>query len=233
MAISQFSGFNTLLYYSSTLFSLVGFSNPVAVGLVVAGTNFIMTWINAMLVDPFGRRRVLICTVWGMSAGLMAVAIAFHFIPVDLDTLDIKETQVTTPAIVVLIFIIWFCVFYGLSVGNIAWMSTDFFPQEIRAMGAMWMTCCNWGPNLIVSSTFLSMMRGITPSGAFGFYSALCGIGWVLIILFYPEVSGLTLEEVSEVFNHGFGVKYARKLRKQRKQVQAEHRIAAANKIVT
>lgn len=30
------------MYYSSTLFALVGFSNPVAVGLVVAGTNFIM-----------------------------------------------------------------------------------------------------------------------------------------------------------------------------------------------
>lgn len=42
MVISQMSGFNTLMYYSSTLFALVGFSNPVAVGLVVAGTNFLM-----------------------------------------------------------------------------------------------------------------------------------------------------------------------------------------------
>ena len=62
MVISQLSGFNTLMYYSSTLFALVGFSNPVAVGLVVAGTNFVMTWVNMMMVDPFGRRRLLICT---------------------------------------------------------------------------------------------------------------------------------------------------------------------------
>jgi hypothetical protein len=41
------SGFNTLMYYSSTLFALVGFSNPVAVGLVVAGVNFIMTWVSS------------------------------------------------------------------------------------------------------------------------------------------------------------------------------------------
>ena len=40
MVISQLSGFNTLMYYSSTLFALVGFSNPVAVGLVVAGGEF-------------------------------------------------------------------------------------------------------------------------------------------------------------------------------------------------
>lgn len=43
MVISQMSGFNTLMYYSSTLFALVGFSNPVAVGLVVSGTNFVVS----------------------------------------------------------------------------------------------------------------------------------------------------------------------------------------------
>ena len=61
------------------------------------------------------------------------------------------------------------------------------------------------------------MMKGLTPTGAFGFYAAICFIGWILIILFYPEVSGLTLEEIGEVFKHGFGVSYARKLRRDRK----------------
>ena len=138
MVISQMSGFNTLMYYSSTLFALVGFSNPVAVGLVVAGTNFVMTWVNMMTVDPFGRRRVLVCTVWGMAAGLMAVAIAFHFIPVNTHTLVLEATTVSSPAIVVLVFIIWFVFFYGVSVGNTAWMSTDFFKFEVRAVGTLW-----------------------------------------------------------------------------------------------
>ena len=96
-------------------------------------------------------------------------------------------------------------------------MSTDFFPMEVRAMGTMFLTCSCWGSNIIVSSTFLSMMKGLTPTGAFGFYAAICGIGWVLIIFFYPEVSGLTLEEIGEVFQHGFGVRYASNLRKERK----------------
>lgn len=229
MVISQMSGFNTLMYYSSTLFALVGFSNPVAVGLVVAGTNFVMTWVNMMTVDPLGRRRVLLSTVWGMAAGLLAVAVAFSFIPVDRSTLTLETTQITPPAIVVLVFIIWFVFFYGVSVGNTAWMSTDFFPMEVRAMGTMWLTCSCWGSNIIVSSTFLSMMKGMTPSGAFGFYAAICGIGWILIYFFYPEVSGLTLEEIGEVFQHGFGVKYARQLRKDRKETIKE-RIQNAEK---
>lgn len=119
------------MYYSSTLFDIVGFSNPVAVGLVVAGTNFIMTWVNMMCVDPIGRRRVLLSTVWGMSAGLVAVAVAFSFIPIDRETLALKSNNVHTPAIVVLVFIIWFVFFYGVSVGNTAWMSTGMFTPQI------------------------------------------------------------------------------------------------------
>jgi SP family myo-inositol transporter-like MFS transporter 13 len=30
-------------------------------------------------------------------------------------------------------------------------------------------------------------MKGMTPSGAFGFYAAICGIGWVLICKFYDH----------------------------------------------
>lgn len=163
MVISQMSGFNVLMYYSSTLFDIVGFSNPVAVGLVVAGTNFIMTLVNMYCVDPIGRRRVLLSTVWGMAAGLMAVAIAFSFIPIDRETLEVTSDNIRTPAIVVLCFIIWFVFFYGVSVGNTAWMSCDFFPIRVRAMGTMWLTCSCWGSNIIVSSTFLSMMKVSQP----------------------------------------------------------------------
>ena len=169
-------------------------------------------------VDPLGRRRVLVSTVWGMSVGLLAVAVAFIWIPVNTDTLELTSSSgIHAPAIAVLVFIVWFVVFYGVSVGNTAWMSTDFFPIEVRSMGTMFLTCSCWGSNIIVSSTFLSMMKAMTPSGAFGFYATICFIGWLLIIFFYPEVSGLTLEEIPRVFEHGFGVKYSRELRKQRK----------------
>ncbi|PIG79911.1 MFS sugar transporter [Aspergillus arachidicola] len=214
MVISQLSGFNTLMYYSSTLFALVGFDNPTAVGIVVAGTNFIMTWVNMMVIDKMGRRRLLLSTAWGMSVGLIAIAVAFSFIPVDLDTLDLKSNSVSPPAIVVLVFIIWFVIFYGVSVGHTAWMSTDIFPLEI--------TCSSWGSNVIVSSAFLSMMKSIPPSGAFGFYAGICGVGYVLIYFFYPEVSGLSLEETKEVFKHEFVVRYARNLRKERKDIIRE-----------
>jgi SP family myo-inositol transporter-like MFS transporter 13 len=156
MVISQMSGFNTLMYYSSTLFALVGFKNPTAVGLVVAGTNLVMTFANSMLVDPWGRRKTVVTTAWGMSASLFAVAIAFHWIPVDSKSLAPLQDTVSPAAIVVLAFIILFIVSYGVSVGNTAWMSTDFFAQEVRGMGTMYLTCSCWASNGSYSQLFNS-----------------------------------------------------------------------------
>lgn len=55
-AISQLGGFNTLMYYSGTLFALVGFNKPAAVSIVVGGTNFIFTVVNMLMIDRIGRR---------------------------------------------------------------------------------------------------------------------------------------------------------------------------------
>lgn len=76
---------------------------------------------------------------------------------------------------------------------------------------------------VIVSSTFLTQMHSLTPSGTFGFYAAICFIGWILIILFYPEVSGLTIDETSQVFERSTFkmVSYARKTRAERKAAGA------------
>jgi SP family myo-inositol transporter-like MFS transporter 13 len=46
--------------YSSTLFDIVGFSNPIAVGSVVAVVNWIFTVLSIFIIDRVGRRRLLL-----------------------------------------------------------------------------------------------------------------------------------------------------------------------------
>lgn len=134
MAISQLGGFNSLMYYSSTLFALVGFANPVAVGTIIAATNFFFTWVNLMVVDRFGRRRILLSTMWGMALFLGLAAVAFHWIPINHD-LTLKSTKIGWPAYVVLACMIIYVGFYSSGMGNTAWLSSEFFPMEVRAYG--------------------------------------------------------------------------------------------------
>lgn len=70
MAFQQLCGFNSLMYYSATIFSYAGFSNPTAVGLIVAGANFVFTVLSMFLLDRVGKRRLLLWTYPNMIAGL-------------------------------------------------------------------------------------------------------------------------------------------------------------------
>ncbi|WYZ38212.1 hypothetical protein EsH8_III_000126 [Colletotrichum jinshuiense] len=217
MAISQLSGFNSLMYYSPLIFSLVGFDNPVAVGTIIAGTNFIFTFVNLILVDRVGRRRILLCTVQFMGVFLVVAAVAFKWIPINHDLSLGEGATVGPPAIIVLVSMVFFVAFYSSGIGNTAWLSSEFFPMEVRAMGTMMLTMSCWGSNIIVASTFLTQMENTTPSGAFGFYAAICVLGWVSIYFCYPEVKNMTLEDIREIFSHGFGVQRAREFQKQMK----------------
>lgn len=218
MAVSQLGGFNTLMYYSATLFKIVGFSNATAVAIVVSGTNFIFSLVNLVLVDRFGRRRILTITVLGMSACMLLAAVAFHWIPVSKD-LVVESSNVGWPGILVLICIICYVAFYSSGVATIAWIGTELIPMEVRAVGTMLITVTCWSTNIIIASTFLSMMKGLTPSGAFGFYCGICFCGWIFFVICYPECKGMPLEAVREVFANGFGVKYSRQWQKDNKHL--------------
>ncbi|KAH9217154.1 myo-inositol transporter [Leptodontidium sp. 2 PMI_412] len=213
MAISQLGGFNTLMYYSSTLFALVGFNKPVAVSLVVGGTNFLFGFACFFTLDRFGRRIILLITVMGMALSLTIAAIAFHWIPVSRD-LVLEAQGINWAGVLLLVTIIFYVGFFAAGVAPVAWVGTELLPHEVRALGTMINTLTCWGCNIIIASTFLSMMKSMTPSGAFGFYAGICGTGWVFIFFCYPEVHGMPLELVREVYTHGFGVKHAKKMQK-------------------
>ncbi|VUC32490.1 unnamed protein product [Clonostachys rosea] len=223
MAIRQLCGFNTLMYYSITLFQIVGFRDPIAVGTVVAGTNWLMTFLSIFLIDRIGRRRLLLWSMWGMPTFLVVAAIVFRWIPLDRDTLELTTDEVGWPAIIVLVSMILFVAFYAAGLGCVPWQTNELLPLEVRAIGTALINVVLWASNIIVSSTFLSMMRGISPSGTFGFYAALSLSGYLFVIFCYPEASGMTLEEVRNVFEHGFGVRYAEEWRKQNKAGLVQH----------
>lgn len=217
MAVSQLGGFNTLMYYAATLFAIAGFSNATAVAITVSGTNFIFSFVNLILVDRFGRRIILCVTVLGMAICMAIAAIAFAYIPIDRSSLTIDGIAPSWAAPLVLVAIICYVGFFSSGVATIAWIGTELIPLEVRAVGTMFNTVTCWSTNIIIASTFLSIMKGATPSGAFGLYGAICFCGWLFFIFFYPEVKGMPLESIREVFQDGFGVKYSKKWQRDNK----------------
>ncbi|KAJ9109092.1 Myo-inositol transporter 1A [Naganishia friedmannii] len=220
----QLCGFNTLMYYSATIFSMAGFNNPTATGLIVSGSNLFFTIVSMLLLDRVGKRRILLSTYPGMIAGLALAAVAFGKMTAHtggkLITGEVYPAQWSN---MMLGMMVVFIAFYATGSGNITWTCGELFPMELRGVGSAILAGGVWSANIVISATFLSIMNAIGAAGAFGLYAGICALGLVFIFFCYLEPSGLSLEEIQICYEHGFGIAKSREIRREhalaRKQV--------------
>ncbi|OQV06241.1 hypothetical protein CLAIMM_10839 [Cladophialophora immunda] len=212
-ALQQLCGFNSLMYFSATIFQLLGFQSPTLTSLSVAGTNFLFTIAAFHLIDRLGRRRILLLTIPVMVLALLLCAGAFTFVP--LHSGDRIETTVDSPsgtsvpqlpAIAILIAMLLYVSTYAMGLGPVPWQQSELFPLSVRSLGSSLATATNWLCNTVVGLTFLPMMDFLGAQWTFVTYAGICALGWVVVWWIYPETMGLRLEEVGELLKNGWGV---------------------------
>ncbi|KAJ9297979.1 hypothetical protein DTO271G3_4200 [Paecilomyces variotii] len=212
--VQQLCGFNSLMYFSATIFSLLSFSSPTLISLSVAVTNFLFTLFAFSQIDRIGRRRILLLSIPIMTVSLIVCTLAF--LPLDLKNAppvhqlrdegsDITKGRKSLP-IIILLSLIVYTASYASGLGNVPWQQSELFPLNVRSVGSALATATNWGSNFIVGLTFLPLMEWISPSSTFLIYAAICVAGWVGVWAIYPEMSGLSLEQVKELLADGYGV---------------------------
>lgn len=206
----ELCGFNSLMYFSATIFTLLGFDSPTFTSLSVACTNFIFTCVSLLLVDRVGRRRILLYSIPFMALGLLFCSVGFGYIPdlVSLSDLKVKVTSSSSmsssftsdiAALVVLLSIVMFVSSFAVGLGTIPWLQSELFSLQVRALGSSLSTSTNWGTNFLVGLTFLPMIEFLSLSGTFIFYSGICIVGWATIWRLYPERMGYGLEEMKDL----------------------------------
>ncbi|KAH8599309.1 MFS sugar transporter-like protein [Bisporella sp. PMI_857] len=208
--LQQLCGFNSLMYFSATIFMFLGFSDPTLTSLSVALTNFFMTCVALMIIDRAGRRRILLWSVPVMAAALLFCSMGFHFIDIPPDLASIPEDiplSSRTAPLFVLASVMLYVAAYALGLGNVPWMQSELFPLSVRSLGSGISTSTNWGANFVIGLTFLPMMEWLTPTWTFIVYALLCIVGWFCIWRIYPETKGLSLEEIGSLLADGWGVK--------------------------
>lgn len=219
--IQQFTGFNSLMYFSATIFETIGFHNATAVSIIVAATNFVFTGVAICIIDKVGRRRILLWGIPGMCISLVVCAVAFHFLGVDFSSTDvvIQKTGITGWGVIIIVGMVLFVASYAIGIGNSAWTGVELFSDvNVRSVGGMFAAATNWSGSLVILSTFLTMLEKITPPGTFGFFACLCFVSFLFVYFLLPEVTGLELEETTTLLEGGFNVRAASKLSKERRQ---------------
>lgn len=208
--LQQAAGFNSLMYFSATIFTMLSFSSPTLTSLSVAMTNFLFTLVAFALIDRIGRRRILLYSIPVMALSLIACALAFSSL--DMSKM-LSETQTRAESdgsfhpIAILICLTVYTASYAFGLGNVPWQQSELFPLNVRSIGSALATATNWGSNTIVALTFLPMMEWLSPSWTFTVYAVICVAGWFVVWAIYPEMSGLSLEEVKGLLADGWGVR--------------------------
>ena len=194
---------NSLMYFSATIFALVGFDQPTLTALTVAATNFVFTVAALLLVDRIGRRRVLLYSIPVMALGLVLAAYGFSFLDLSVGDSDVTAPASKSPssASLVLVSIMLYVGAYAIGLGNVPWMQSELFALNVRSLGSGLSTATNWGANFVVGLSFLPLMDALTPSWTFVLYAAVCAVGFFLVRACYPETSGLSLEEAASLLD--------------------------------
>ncbi|WVW83564.1 hypothetical protein I302_105585 [Kwoniella bestiolae CBS 10118] len=215
----QFCGFNTLMYYSATLFAVLGFKNATAVGMIVASVNFLFTLVALKIVDPLGRRTTMLLTLPVMIVGLILVAFFLHILTAQTGGELVEGSNYPLAiSLLVLLSMLVYVAGYATGLGNIPWQQGELFRLEVRGLGTSISTATCWTGNLLIAGSFLSLMHAITPTGAFALYAFFCMLSWLFCYFLYPETSGLSLEEVSLVFEDDFGVLKSQQIRREKSE---------------
>lgn len=196
------------MYFSATIFTMVGFQSPTLTSLTVAVTNFIFTLVALTLIDRIGRRRILLYSLPFMILGLLMSAFGFSYVSLD----DASEMSPSAEgagggAVIILISIMVYVASFAIGLGNVPWMQSELFPLSVRSLGSGVSTATNWGSNFVIGLTFLPLMDALSPSWTFVLYAVICVIGYVLIWRIYPETAGLTLEEATMLLENDWGVR--------------------------
>ncbi|KAI5448988.1 hypothetical protein NCC49_005698, partial [Naganishia albida] len=206
-ALQQLSGFNSLMYYSSTLFASLGFHNSTAVSSLVAVVNFAFTLVALKIVDPFGRRRTMLWTLPGMIIALFLAAYIFTRLTAETGyRLEPGHEYPREWTLLAVSAMLAYVASYATGLGCIPWAQGELFRLEVRGIGTSLCTATNWACNLVVSATFLSLMEVITPGGAFALYGVVCVLGYLFCYACQPETAYLTMEQTFELFTDDFGI---------------------------
>jgi MFS transporter, SP family, galactose:H+ symporter len=187
-------GINTVIYYAPTIFQIAGFktaNTAILATSVVGVVNVLATVAAIFLVDRLGRRALLLIGVAGMMVTLTATGAVFAIGP-------------NKAAYFILGCVLLYIVSFAISMGPVFWlMSSEIFPNKLRATGASLSTVANWAANLLVSITFLSLLHAAGNALTFWIYAFIALLTLAFVWFIVPETKGKTLEQIETYWRNG------------------------------
>ncbi|SPE43416.1 D-xylose transporter XylE [Candidatus Sulfopaludibacter sp. SbA3] len=182
---NQFSGINAILYYLNDIFAKAGFTKVSAdlQSVAVGATNLVFTVVAMSVIDKLGRKKLLLIGAVGTAVALAGVA-AIFLMGAHQDLL--------------VWCLVGFIAFFAFSQGAVIWVYlSEVFPTRVRAKGQSLGSFTHWIMNALISFIF-PMLAAKSGGVPFVFFAVMMAVQFFVVLLFYPETAGRSLEEMQK-----------------------------------
>jgi sugar porter (SP) family MFS transporter len=182
---NQLSGINAILYYLNSIFAAAGF-NKVSSDLqavAIGATNLVFTMIAMSVIDRVGRKKLLL--IGAVGTGLCLAGVAGIFLSHQHEQLLVW-------------LLIGYIAFFAFSQGAVIWVYLgEVFPNRVRAHGQSLGSFSHWFMNGAISLVF-PVMAAKSGGYPFLFFAAMMAVEFFVVLFFYPETKGLSLEDLQK-----------------------------------
>ncbi len=185
----QFFGINVVMYYGPFIFEKAGFhsaSSDILLTFYLGVVNTVLTIITGLIIDRFGRRKLLMIGSVIAGCSLFTLSALFHI-----------GIHYPWQGMMMMICMVTFIIGYCISVGSLFWLIiSEIFPLSIRGQAMSIATATQWLANFAVSLSFLSLLNTIGPSITFSMYASVCCMAVIFTYFYVPETKRSTLEDI-------------------------------------
>lgn len=198
MFLQSFTGINSVVFYSTTIFGFAGFSQAILATASFGVVNFLSTVWSATLVDKMGRKRLLFGGTIIMMIALLVLS-------------PVLLSNGSSSGIVAVIALLIYVFGFAMGMGAVIWvMMSELLPTRVRTKAISLFLCISWGSNLIiglVTLTAINVMGGVRDGMTddeeshaekkgvaflYLFFAAMCLVANLFIYFYVPETKGKT-----------------------------------------
>jgi sugar porter (SP) family MFS transporter len=192
----QLTGINTVIYYAPTILSFAGLSSASVAILASVGigvVNVVLTLLAMQLIDRIGRRPLLLVSLAGMTLSLLALGVSFA-----LPQLSGLVGWIAVSSLMVYVGS------FAVGLGPVFWLVlSEIYPLRVRGRAMSVGTIANWGANLVVALSFLTLTQVLGKSATFWLYAVISIGAWAFAFCLVPETKGRTLEDIEAHWRAG------------------------------
>ncbi|KND91049.1 putative glucose transporter rco-3 [Tolypocladium ophioglossoides CBS 100239] len=205
--LQQLTGINFIMYYSTSFFGAVGVASAYTKSMIINVINVVSTIPGLLIIESWGRRRLLMVGALGMAACQLLMA--------SFSTAAGQDLQNVSQTILV-VFCCLNIFFFAASWGPVVWVVTsEIYPLKVRAKAMSLSTASNWVLNFGIAYASPYMVGTGPGNASFGpkiffIWGAFCIVAVFFVWCMVYETSKISLEQIDEMYervNHAWNSK--------------------------